>query len=403
LTVEQIRTAGKVSPPVAGFDVDAVRRRYSSLDRGFHFFDAPGGTQVPDEVGDAMARALREASGNLGAPYETGRRVEQLLGDAKVAGARMLGCDPAEVVFGANMTTLNFALARTLARDLRPGDEIVVTRLDHDAGVAPWVELADDLGLEVRHVDLLEDLTLDYDDLESKLSHRTRVVAFAWASNAVGTVVDAQRVCALAHEAGALAWIDAVHYAAHEPIDVSALGADLLLCSAYKWCGPHLGLAYTRAETVETWRPFKARPSPDSPIGRRFETGTPPYELLAGLIATVDYLSSIGGFEAIVAFERALAERFLDGLPDGVEVYGPQTMHNRVPTFLVNAEGVSAHDVAHRLAERGYGVWHHDSWYSLGLRPCLPYDDEAVRIGLVHYNTPAEVDGLLGELAQLAA
>jgi cysteine desulfurase family protein (TIGR01976 family) len=385
-----------------GLDIDDVRRRFTSLAGGFRFFDAPGGTQVPDEVGDAMARALREASGNLGAPYETGRRVEQILADAKQAGAAMFGCDPAEVVFGANMTTLNFALARTLARDLRAGDEIVVTRLDHDGGVAPWVQLAEDLDLVVRHVDLLEDLTLDYTDLERQLTDRTRVVAFAWASNAVGAVTDAERVCSLAREAGALAWIDAVHYAAHEAMDVRAIGADLVVCSSYKWCGPHLGMAYGRTEVVERWRPFKARPAPSEPVGRRFETGTPPYELLAGLTATVRYLDAIGGYPAIAPYERELAERFLAGLTDAVTVYGPDGTQNRVPTFLVNVEGVPARDVASRLAERGYGVWHHDTWYSLGLRPRLPYDDEAVRIGIAHYNTAEEVDGLVAELAALA-
>ena len=383
-------------------DVEAVRERFASLGPGFSFFDAPGGTQVPDEVGVAMAAALREASGNLGAPYETGRRVEQILATAKAAAGQWLGCDPGEVVFGANMTTLDFALARTLARDLKSGDEIVVTRLDHDGGVAPWVELGADLGLEIRQVNLLDDLTLDYDDLERKLSERTRVVAFAWASNAVGVVTDAARVCSLAHEAGALAWIDAVHYAAHEPVDVRAIGADVLFCSAYKWCGPHLGMAYVRREVAERWRPFKARPSPSEPIGRRFETGTPPFELLAGLTATVEYMESIGGFEAIVPYERALCERFLDGLPEGVELYGPRTPSSRVATFLVNVTGRPAAEVAAHLAAHGYGVWHHDSWYSLGLRPLLPYEDESVRIGLFHYNTAAEVDGLLGELAELA-
>jgi cysteine desulfurase family protein (TIGR01976 family) len=391
-----------VTAPSASFDVEAVRSRFSSLSRGFHFFDAPGGTQVPDEVGAAMARALRDASGNLGAPYETSRRAEQILWDAKAAAARMLGCDPAEIVFGANMTTLNFALAHTMARDLRAGDEIIVTRLDHDAGVAPWVELAADRDLVVHHVEVHEDLTLDYADLERLLGERTKVVAFAWASNAVGSITDAQRVCSLAHEVGALAWIDAVHYAAHQRVDVEAVGADLLLCSAYKWCGPHLGMAYVRPEAVEGWRPFKARPSASAPLGRRFETGTPPYELLAGLIATVDYIDSIGGLDAIIPFERALGERFMAGLPDAVTVYGLQTMEGRVPTYLVNVEGVPARDVAHRLAERGYGVWHHDNWYSLGLHPRLPYEDEAVRIGMVHYNTPDEVDGFLAELAALA-
>ena len=391
-----------VTTPAASFDVETVRGRFSSLSRGFHFFDAPGGTQVPDEVGHAMARSLRDASGNLGAPYETSRRAEQTLWDAKAAAARVLGCEAAEVVFGANMTTLNFALAHTMARDLRAGDEIIVTRLDHDAGVAPWVELAQDRDLVVHHVDVHEDLTLDYADLERLLGERTKVVAFAWASNAVGSITDAQRVCSLAHEVGALAWIDAVHYAAHERVDADAIGADVLLCSAYKWCGPHLGMAYVRPAAVEGWRPFKARPSASTPLGRRFETGTPPYELLAGLIATVDYLDSIGGLDAIIPFERALGERFMTGLPDAVTVYGLQTMEGRVPTYLVNVEGVPARDVAHRLAERGYGVWHHDNWYSLGLHPRLPYEDEAVRIGMAHYNTPDEVDGLLAELAALA-
>jgi cysteine desulfurase family protein (TIGR01976 family) len=392
----------RAAPEIA-LDVESVRSRFSSLGAGFHFFDAPGGTQVPDEVGEAMARTLREASGNLGAPYATGHRVERILGDAKAAGARMLGCEPGEVIFGANMTTLNFALARTLARELSAGDEIVVTRLDHDGGVAPWVELAQDLELVVHHVDVHEDLTLDYEDLERRLSDRTRVVAFAWASNAVGSITEARRVCSLAHEADALAWIDAVHYAAHEPIDVRAVDADLVLCSAYKWCGPHLGMAYGRTEVVERWRPFKARPAPSSPVARRFETGTSQYELLAGLVATVGYLDSIGGYDAIGPYERDLGERFLSGLPEAATVYGPQTMRDRVPTFLLNVDGVPARDVAHRLAERGYGVWHHDNWYSLGLYPRLPYDGEAVRIGIAHYNTAEEVDGLVAELGALGA
>jgi cysteine desulfurase family protein (TIGR01976 family) len=394
-------TAGRVAS-AARLDVEAVRARFSSLRSGFRFLDAPGGTQVPDEVADAVARALREASGNLGAPYATGHRVERILGDAKEAGGRMLGCRPDEVIFGANMTTLNFALARTLARDLRAGDEIVVTRLDHDGGVAPWVELARDLDLDVRHVDVHDDLTLDYAHLERQLSPRTRVVAFAWASNAVGSVTDAKRVCSLAHDADALAWIDAVHYAAHEPIDVRAIGADILLCSSYKWCGPHLGMAYGRSEVVERWRPFKARPAPSEPVGRRFETGTSPFELLAGLTATVEYLESIGGYQAIGPHEQELGERFLAGLPDGVTVYGRQTMAGRVPTFLLNVDGMAARNTAHRLADRGYGVWHHDNWYSLGLRSRLPYDEEAIRVGFAHYNTAEEVDGLLAELAALA-
>jgi len=380
-------------PPHPGFDVAAVRKRFSSL-RGFAFLDAPGGTQVPDEVGDAIARALREASANLGAGYATSRRVGEILVAAEYKAARFLGCDAHEVIFGQNMTSLNFTLSRTAARGFQPGDEILVSALDHDGGVAPWLELAHDAGLVVRHVGLHDDTTYDFDDLQRKLGPRTRVVAFAWASNAVGTVVDARRVCRLAHEAGALAWIDAVHYAAHEPIDVREVGADVLICSPYKFCGPHLGLAYGRAEVIERWRPYKARPAPASPLSRRFETGTLPYEQLAGFNAAIDYLDSIGGFAAIVPYERALGQRFLDGISDAVTVYGLPGMAGRVPTFLVNVAGVAAQDVAARLAEARIGVWAHDSWYSLDLYRRLGYDDKSVRIGFIHYNSPDEVDRL---------
>jgi cysteine desulfurase family protein (TIGR01976 family) len=384
-------------PPHPGFDVAAVRKRFSSL-RDFAFLDAPGGTQVPDEVGDAIARALREASANLGAGYATSRRVGEILVAAEHNAARFLGCEPHEVIFGQNMTSLNFTLSRTAGRGFQPGDEILVSALDHDGGVAPWLELAHDVGLVVRHVGLHDDTTYDFDDLQRKLGPRTRVVAFAWASNAIGTVVDARRVCRLAHEAGALAWIDAVHYAAHEPIDVREVGADVLICSPYKFCGPHLGLAYGRAEVIERWRPYKARPAPASPLGRRFETGTLPYEQLAGFSAAIDYLDSIGGFAAIVPYERALGQRFLDGISDVVTVYGLPGMAGRVPTFLVNVAGVAAEDVAARLAEAQVGVWAHDSWYSLDLYRRLGYDGKSVRIGFIHYNSPDEVDRLVEAL-----
>ena len=381
-----------------GIDVTAVRARYSSLRQRFAFLDAPGGSQVPDEVGDAIARALREASANLGAGYATSLRVGEILEEAEGKAARFLGCEPGEVTFGPNMTSLNFTLSRTAARDFRPGDEILVSALDHDGGVAPWLELAHDKDLVVRHVELNDDTTLDFGDLQRKLGPRTRVVAFAWASNAVGTVVDARRACQLAHEAGALAWIDAVHYAAHEPIDVREIGADVLICSPYKFCGPHLGLAYGRAEVTERWRPYKARPAPGSPLGRRFETGTLPYELLAGFNATIDYLESVGGFAAIVPYERSLGQRFLDGISAAVTVYGLPGMAGRVPTFLVNVDGVAAQDVAASLAAAQIGVWAHDSWYSLDLYKRLGYDDKSVRIGFIHYNTAAEVDRLLEAL-----
>jgi cysteine desulfurase family protein (TIGR01976 family) len=383
-------------------DVGAVRSRFSSLDGGFVFLDAPGGSQVPDEVGRAIADALRDASGNLGAPYETGRRVEAIVDRARVDAGRFLNCSPEDVVFGTNMTVLDFTLSRTASRDWKEGDRILVSRLDHDGGVAPWIELAADRGFEVDWIDVTDDLRLDLDDLERKLDDRVRLVACVASSNAVGTIVDVPRVAELAREAGALSWFDAVQYAAHEPVDVQALGCDVFICSAYKFCGPHLGVAYGRHELLESWRPYKARPASSQPLGHRFEPGTSPYELIAGFSATIAYLESLGGMEVLRAYEHELGRRFLDGLPDSVEVYGLPTMEGRLPTFLLNVDGVPAREVAERMAERGYGIWHHDNWYSLGLREKLPYPDEAVRVGLIHYNTVEEIDGFLSELGSLA-
>jgi cysteine desulfurase family protein (TIGR01976 family) len=383
-------------------DVQAVRRRFTSLQTDFAFLDAPGGSQVPDEVAHAVARTLIEASGNLGAVYETSRRVGEILDKARTDAGRFLNCAADDVVFGTNMTTLDFMLSRTASRDWKEGDRILVSRLDHDGGVAPWVELAADRGFEVDWIDVTDDLRLDLDDLERKLDERVRVVACVFASNAVGSITDVQRVAELARAAGALSWIDAVHYAAHEPIDVQALDVDVLLCSPYKFCGPHLGLAYGRHELLESWRPYKARPASTTPVGRKFETGTAPYELLAGFSATIAYLESLGGLAPLKAYERELGRRFLDQLPDSVTVYGLQTMEGRVPTFLINVEGVPAAEVAATMAERGYGVWAHDSWYSVGLREKLPYPQDAVRVGFIHYNTAEEVDGFVAELAALA-
>ncbi len=381
--------------------VAAARSRFSALQQGFAFFDAPGGSQVPDEVGEAIARAMREASANLGATYPTSLRVKAILERAEANAAALLGCEAHEVMFGASMTSLNFALSRTAGRELRAGDEILVATLDHDGGIAPWLELADDRELVVHQIARRPDTTLDLEDLQRKLSERTRVVAFAWASNAVGTIVDATEVCALAHSVGALAWVDAVHYAAHMPIDVRAIDADVLLCSSYKFCGPHLGVAYGRAELLGTWRPYKVRPAPTVPLGRRFDTGTPPYELLAGFNATIDYLEDVGGFAAIVPYERKLGELLLRSLPAGVELYGLTTMEGRVPTFLVNVANMPPDAVAARLAERQIGVWAHNNWYAVELDRQLGFE-RAVRIGLIHYNTPAEVQRLVAALRECA-
>jgi cysteine desulfurase family protein (TIGR01976 family) len=383
-------------------DVQAVRSRFSSLrDDGFVFLDAPGGSQVPDEVGDAIARTLCEASANIGANYETSKRVEHVLATAREDGARFLGCSSDDVIFGTNMTWLDFALSRTASRDWQEGDRILVSRLDHDGGVAPWIELAADRGFEVEWVNVTPDLRLDYDDLADRLDERVRVVACVASSNAVGTIVDVARVSELAHDAGALCWVDAVQYAAHEPVDVQALGCDVFITSSYKFCGPHVGLAYGRHDLLESWRPYKARPAASEPVGRRFEVGTAPYELLAGFSATIAYLESIGGMDAIAAYERELGQRFLDGLPDRATVYGLQTMEGRVATFLVNLDGVDAAVAAKRLADKGFGVWAHDNWFSLGLREKLPYPDSAIRVGLIHYNTADEIDRFNAALAEL--
>jgi cysteine desulfurase family protein (TIGR01976 family) len=383
----------------ATLDVRAVRARFSALDRRLAFFDGPGGTQCPDEVIDAIASYLRESNANVGAPYETSQQTDALVERCRVRAADFLGCTTDEVAFGPSMTALNFLLTRAFARTLRSGDEVVVTALDHDANVAPWLELAHDLGIEVRVAVLTEQLEVDYDDLASKLTDRTRVVAFPVAANSVGTAPDVGRIVALAHDAGALAWADAVHYAPHGPIDVAAWDVDILICSPYKFFGPHLGLAFGRRELIESWRPYKVRPAANDPIGHRYELGTLPHELLAGFVAAVDYVDSLG-WEAMVTHEQALGERLLAGLPAGVELYGLETMEGRVPTFCFNVAGRTPDESATFLAERDLAVWH-GNYYALETMRYLGLEDGAVRAGIVHYNTEEEVDRLLVALAEL--
>jgi cysteine desulfurase family protein (TIGR01976 family) len=382
---------------VTALDVDALRARFSALNSPWAFFDAPGGTQTPDSVVDAIASYLRESNANLGGAFETSVRSEALVTNARIAASEFLRCSVDEVAFGQNMTTLNFALSRTVGRELRGGDELVVTKLDHDANVSPWLELAHDLDLVVHLVDLRDDTTLDYADLERKVNERTRVVAFPLASNAVGTIVDARRVVDLAHGAGALAWADAVHYAPHGPIDVGELGVDVLVCSPYKFFGPHLGLAFGRRELLERWRPYKVRPASNEPVGSRFETGTLAHELLAGFVAAVDYVKSVG-WEQIQAHERTLGERFLAGLPDAWTLHGLPTMYGRVPTFAITHDWLAPDAAAARLADRHLAVWSGD-YYAVEVMKRLGLGDGAVRVGIVHYNTPDEVDKLLDALA----
>jgi len=384
----------------AALDLEAVRAQFPALASGVAFLDGPGGTQCPQSVIDAIAAYLCESNANLGGAFAASRRSDELVEHAHATAARFLGCRPEETAFGPNMTTLNFALTRALGRTLAAGDEILVTRLDHDGNVSPWLELAHDLELRVDFVEIRDDTSVDLDDLQRKLTERTRVVAFPLASNAVGTLPDAARIVALAHEAGALAWADAVHFAPHGPIDVGTLGVDVLLCSPYKFFGPHLGLAFGREELLRAWRPYKVRPAADEPVGHRFETGTLAHELLAGFVAAVEYIDGIG-WDAIQAHERALGQRVLDGLPDSCTLYGLETMEGRAPTFAFRVDGVSPRAIAERLAERKIAVWAGD-YYAveamtrLGLQP-----EGAVRAGFVHYNTFEEVDRLLAALAEL--
>jgi cysteine desulfurase family protein (TIGR01976 family) len=379
--------------------VDAVRARFSALDRPLAFFDGPGGTQVPDSVIDAIADYLRSANANLGGPFATSRRSDALVTQARATAAGFLNATLDEVALGANMTTLNFALTRAAAREWQPGDEIVCTRLDHDGNVSPWLELAHDKDLTVRFAEIDDECRLDLDHLRSLLGERTRVVAFPWASNAVGTVTPVAEIAALAHDAGALAWVDAVHYGPHGPIDVQAAGVDVLVCSPYKFYGPHLGLAFGRRELLETWRPYKVRPADDFPVGSRYETGTLAHELLAGFVAAVEYLDDVG-WDFVVAHERELGQRFLDGLPEHWRLHGIATMDGRVPTFAITDERLAPQEAATRLAERGFAVWH-GNYYALEIMRRLGLDDGAVRVGIVHYNTADEVDGLLAALDAL--
>jgi cysteine desulfurase family protein (TIGR01976 family) len=379
--------------------VEEVRARFSALQQPLAFFDGPGGTQVPDSVIEAIASYLRESNANTGGPFATSRRTDALLVEAHETAARFLGATVDEVAFGANMTTLNFALSRAAARDWSEGDEVVCTRLDHDGNVSPWLELARDRGLVARFADVDDECRLDLEQLRSLLNERTRVVAFPWASNAVGTVTPVAEIAALAHEAGALAWVDAVHYGPHGPIDVAGAGVDVLLCSPYKFYGPHLGIAFGRCELLEAWRPYKVRPAPEFPVAQRYETGTLAHESLAGFVAAVDYLDSIG-WDFVTEHERGLGRQFLDGLPSAWRLHGVPRLEGRVSTFAITHEGLPAERAAEQLGERGFAAWH-GNYYAYEIMRRLGLEDGAVRIGIVHYNTEDEVAGLLDALAQL--
>ncbi|HEX8085168.1 MAG TPA: cysteine desulfurase-like protein [Solirubrobacteraceae bacterium] len=392
--------------------MEHVRSRFPALARDAAFLDGPGGSQVPEEVIAAIAGHLRAGTANDGGVFATSRDTIALIAEARRAAATLTGSEPEEIAFGANMTTLNFLLAHAVARTLAPGDEIVVTQLDHDANVAPWLRVAEDHGLVVRAAPVrLDDATLDVDALEALLGERTRVVAFTLASNAVGSLTDARRIVAAAHSAGALAWADAVHYAPHRRPDRGALGLDVLLCSPYKFFGPHLGIASIRRDLAETWPADRVRPASETPPGHRFETGTPSFEALAGTVAAIRYVESLGDGDLGTAYarirehEEGIARLVLDRLRaiDGVTLYGVDDVARQTPTFCFTVEGATPRAVSEQLAERSIFTWD-GNYYALALMEALGLEERggAVRAGFLHYNTAAEAERLCDAVEEIA-
>jgi len=421
--------------PLDDTSVSSLRTEFPALQqtaggRPLIFFDGPGGTQVHGSVIEAMGRYLTEANSNAHGAFLYSRRTDETAVAAHHALADFLNAPrPEEIVFGANMTSLTFKLSRAIGRTLSPGDEIIVTRLDHDANIAPWVALQE-RGVVVRHVDFdPTDCTLDMAGMEAAVSPRTRLVALGYASNAVGTINDVQRAAELAHAVGAWVYVDAVHYAPHGPIDVQAIDCDFLVCSTYKFFGPHLGALYGRYELLDALPAYKVRPAGVAPPDK-FETGTPSFEALVGATATVDYLASVGrrfggkfagefpGFEgrrrdlkaalaAIRAYEREQCQRLVAGLGEiaGLRIYGitdPAHFDRRVPTVSFTLEGLTPNEIARRLDEANIFVWD-GNFYALAVTERLGLEDRGglLRVGLAHYNTAEEVDTLLGVLADM--
>ncbi len=403
-------------------DVGSIRSQFPALRREVSrrqavYADGPGGTQVPRPVIDAMSTVLTDGAGNLSSSFVTGRYSIDITDAARQAVADLYGASsPDEIVFGQNMTSLTFAMSRALARTWGPGDEIVVTELDHDANRAPWVLAARDAGATVRVVPF-DTATFRFDPgaVAAAVNPRTRLVAATYASNALGTINDVTAITRLAHSVGALSYIDAVHYAPHGPIDVQAIDCDFLAASAYKFFGPHTGALYAKSEHLEALDAYKVRPSPTTGPGK-WETGTQSFESLAGVTAAVDYLASLGrGTErrsrvvsAMVAtsdYEAELSHQFLEGIAEmaHVRLYGTPTADHRTPTFAIDVAGISADEVAATLGDRGIFVYS-GHYYAVGVMERLGLLESGglVRIGFVHYTTTDEVDRILTELASLS-
>jgi cysteine desulfurase family protein (TIGR01976 family) len=413
----------------AALDLTWIRSQFPSLAQTVNgqpavFLDGPGGTQVPQRVIDVIGDYLKESNANTCGAYATSRRTDAVIANARAAMADFFGGDKDEVVFGPNMTTLTFAISRSIGRELGPGDEIVLTQLDHDANISPWRAL-EERGVTVRFVEINEDdCTLNMADLAQKITSRTKVVAVGYASNAVGTINDVSEIVRLAHQNGALAYIDAVHYAPHGPIDVRALDCDFLACSTYKFFGPHMGVLYGKRDHLQRLQPYKVRANTNA-NPNRWEWGTLNHEGLAGIAACIDYLADLGrqadpsastrraallaAYRAIQQHERGLAETLVGGLRTirGLKLYGisdPGKLDRRCPTFAVRIAGHTPLELATRLGERGFFTWD-GNYYALNLTERLDVENDGgfLRIGLAHYNSAEEVRRLLTALREIAS
>ena len=417
------------NPAIPALDLAWVRSQFPSLQTQVNgqpaaFLDGPAGTQVPTQVIHAIQSYLLKANANTGGAFLTSRRTEEIIAHSRAAMADLFHCDKDEVVFGQNMTTITFAVSRAIARELKPGDEILLTTLDHDANFSPWKAL-EEKGIVIRQVDIREDdCTLDLDDLKNKLNEKTRLVAVGYASNAVGTINPVAEITKLAHAAGAMIYIDAVHYAPHGPIDVKALDCDFLVCSPYKFFGPHMGTLYGKRQHLQSFRPYKVRPCSDQ-LPDRWESGTQVHELIAGIGAAVDYLAELGrrcdpeansrrealsaAYRSTVAHETGLIWRLIDGLKNipGCRIYGitdPQRSAERCSTLSFRIGNHHPTAIATFLGDRGIFTWD-GNYYALNLSERLSVESLGgmLRIGLVHYNTPDEVDRLLAALREFVA
>lgn len=408
-------------------DAASLRQQFPALSEMYHgrtpiFLDGPAGTQVPRRVIDAIANYLTRSNANHGGVFATSIESDRILDAAHHAVADFLNApSPDEIIFGANMTTLTFALSRTLAKTWKPGDEILVTRLDHDANVTPWVLAARDAGAAVKYVEINpHDCTLNLDSFRAQLSERTKLVAVGLASNVAGTINPVAQIAAETKRVGATVFVDAVHFAPHGPIDVVALGCDFLACSAYKFFGPHVGILWGHRALLETLPAYKVRPAPNELPGR-WMTGTQNHEGIAGVAACIDYLAEIGrglgvtgrraelrtAMNAIQDYERSLAKLMLAGLLEmprfrihGIRDVG--RLEERVPTFIITDRGLSPRRIAEHLAERGIFAWHGNN-YALQISERLGVEARGgfVRLGLVHTNVEDEIDATLAALGEL--